>query len=257
MAKGTRTEMATGQTIGIDVGDSWSQICVVDVSAAVVEEAPVRTTTRAVHCRCATLPRSRVALEVGTHSPWLRRLLAKLGHEAIVANPGRVRLIAASDRKHDCADAERLARLGRIDPAVLTPLLAPHLTVIADRSAQIAQAERAIVRFGREAYPETQLLQRVAGVGPLTALTFILTIDAPHRFAFSRMVGGLPRARPAAARLGPTPAPAAHHEGRRSAAPAPGTEAMLNRIASSGDEVTPEALVEQCLELAGPVHLGE
>ena len=241
MAKGTRTEMATGQTIGIDVGHTWSQICVVDASGAVVEEARVRTTTRAVQCRFATLTGSRVVLEVGTHSPWLSRLLAKLGHEAIVANPGRVRLIAASDRKHDCADAERLARLGRIDPALLapirhrgaqaqrdlavirrhslvrartslinhvrqavksqggrlpacaaaaftrkvgdsmpaalTPLLAPHLTVIADLSAQIAQADRAIVRLGREAYPETQLLQQVAGVGPLTALTFILTID--------------------------------------------------------------------------------
>ena len=92
MAKGTRTEMATGQTIGIDVADTWSQICVVHASGAVVEEARVRTTTRPVQCRFATPTGSRAVLEVGTHSPWLSRLLAKLGHQAIVAKPRRVRL---------------------------------------------------------------------------------------------------------------------------------------------------------------------
>ena len=66
-------------------------------------------------------PKRRVVLEVGTHSPWLHRLLAEVGHEVIVANPGRVRLIAASATKHDRADAEHLARLGRIDPACSRP----------------------------------------------------------------------------------------------------------------------------------------
>ena len=254
MTNGSAAGTATGQTIGIDVGDTWSQICVVDAGGTVVEEARVRTTAQAVHSRFGLAPRSRVVLEVGTHSPWLSRLLAELGHEVIVANPGRVRLIVASATKHDRADAEHLARLGRIDPALLAParhrglqaqrdlavirardslvrvrtslinhvrqavksqggrllacaaaaftrkvpdaipaalapVLAPHLTVIADLSAQIVQADRAIVRLGAEVYPETQLLRQVAGVGPLTALTFILTIDDPHRFPTSRAVG--------------------------------------------------------------------
>ena len=64
-----------------------------------------------------------------------------------------------------------------------------RLTVIADLSAQIVQADRAIVRLGAEVYPETQLLRQVAGVGPLTVLTFILTIEDPHRFPTSRAVG--------------------------------------------------------------------
>ena len=200
-------------------------------------------------------------VEVGTHSPWLSRLLVALGHEVIVANPGRVRLIAARATKHDRGDAEHLARLGRIDPALLAPVryrgaqaqrdlavirardslvrartglinharqavksqggrlppcaatafahkaasaipealvpvlsphlvvIAPHLAVIADLTAQIAQADRDIVRLGRKSYPETQLLQQVAGVGPLTALTFVLTIDDPDRFPTSRAVG--------------------------------------------------------------------
>jgi transposase len=242
------------RTIGIDVGDTWSQICVVDANGTVIEEARVRTTTRAMQRRFAAPPARRVVLEVGTHSPWLSRLLVALGHEVIVANPGRVRLIAASMTKHDRGDAEHLARLGRIDPALLAPVrhrgapaqrdlavirardslvrartglinharqavksqggrlppcaatafarkalpaipdalvpvLTPHLTVIADLTAQIAQADRDIVRLGRKSYPETQLLQQVAGVGPLIALTFILTIDDPDRFPTSRAVG--------------------------------------------------------------------
>ena len=73
--------------------------------------------------------------------------------------------------------------------ALRAPGGAPQLTVIADLSTQIVQADRAIVRLGAEVYPETQLLRQVAGVGPLTALTFILTIDDPHRFTTSRAVG--------------------------------------------------------------------
>ena len=114
MANSSAAGTAMGQTIGIDVGDTWSQICVVDTAGRVVEETRVRTTAEAVHGRFGPMPPSRVVLEVGTHSPWLHRLLAELGHEVIVANPGRVRLIAASATKHDRADAEHLARLGRM-----------------------------------------------------------------------------------------------------------------------------------------------
>ena len=75
MTNGSAAGTATGQTIGIDVGDTWSQICVVDAGGTVVEEARVRTTAQAVHSRFGLAPRSRVVLEVGTHSPWLSRLL--------------------------------------------------------------------------------------------------------------------------------------------------------------------------------------
>src|SRR5450759_4986666 len=37
-------------------------------------------------------PRMRIALEVGTHSPWVSRLLKELGHEVLVANPRKPRL---------------------------------------------------------------------------------------------------------------------------------------------------------------------
>jgi transposase len=54
--------------------------------------------------------RCRIAMEVGTHSPWLSRLLSKLGFEVIVANARQVQLISASSRRNDRMDAHLLAR---------------------------------------------------------------------------------------------------------------------------------------------------
>jgi len=66
--------------------------------------------------------RCRIAIEVGTHSPWVSRLLKSLGHEVIVANARQVKLISASSRKDDRLDAQTLARLARIDPQLLRPI---------------------------------------------------------------------------------------------------------------------------------------
>jgi len=68
------------------------------------------------------MPRCRIAMETGTHSPWVSRLLTELGHEVILAHAQRVRLIAKSRRKDDRVDARTLARLARIDPALLSPV---------------------------------------------------------------------------------------------------------------------------------------
>jgi transposase len=83
------------------------------------------------------MPRSRIALEIGTHSPWISRLLSGLGHEVIVANARKVRLIGESRKKDDRLDAQTLARLARIDPELLYP--------VRHRSAQ-AQADLMLVR---------------------------------------------------------------------------------------------------------------
>jgi transposase len=66
--------------------------------------------------------RCRIAIEVGTHSPWVSRLLAKLGHEVIVANARQIKLISASSRKDDKLDAQMLARLAHVDPKLLSPI---------------------------------------------------------------------------------------------------------------------------------------
>jgi transposase len=68
------------------------------------------------------MPQGRIAMEVGTHSPWLSRQLSSLGFEVIVANARQVQLISASSRKNDRMDARMLARLARADAELLRPI---------------------------------------------------------------------------------------------------------------------------------------
>src|SRR5215469_685590 len=103
-------------TIGLDLGDRNSWYCVLDEAGRIQLEQRVRTTAKALQEVFGTMPRSRVALEIGTHSPWISRLLKQLGHEVIVANARKVRLIGESRKKDDRLDAQTLARLARIDP---------------------------------------------------------------------------------------------------------------------------------------------
>jgi transposase len=111
------------QVIGLDLGDRWSQLCVLTrASAEIIEQGRVQTTAPALHKRFGARAPMRIALEVGTHSPWVSRLLQELGHEVIVANPRNVRLISESSRKDDRVDAETLARLARVDPKLLSPV---------------------------------------------------------------------------------------------------------------------------------------
>jgi len=83
-----------GLTIGLDLGDKYSEGCVVDASGEVVETFRVRTTQPALDRALARFGKARVVMEVGTHSPWVSRRASAQGHDVIVANPRRVRLIA-------------------------------------------------------------------------------------------------------------------------------------------------------------------
>jgi len=109
-------------TVGLDLGDRHTQICVLDRAGEIVEEARVVTTASALERRFSRQGRLRVVMEAGTHSPWVSRLLLDLGHEVIVANPRKLRLIYANESKSDRVDALYLARVGRLDPALLSPL---------------------------------------------------------------------------------------------------------------------------------------
>jgi transposase len=66
---------------------------VLDESGAVVLEQRLATTPKAMEEGFGGMPRSRMALETGTHSPWVSRVLSELGHEVIVAHARNVRLI--------------------------------------------------------------------------------------------------------------------------------------------------------------------
>src|SRR6202023_1997868 len=113
-------------TIGVDLGDRWSFYCVLDEAGKIILEQKVPTTAEAMKQTFSRIPQSRIALETGTHSPWVSRLLTELGHEVIVAHAQKVQLITKSNRKDDRHDARTLARLresipsywGRYDIAV-------------------------------------------------------------------------------------------------------------------------------------------
>jgi transposase len=142
--------------IGLDLGDEFSHVCLLDgVTGNVEEETRLRTTPEALMRYFVKLARARIALETGTHSPWISRLLESLGHEVLVANARHLRLVYRNDRKNDRLDAENLARLARLDPKLLHP--------IQHRSEQ-AQADLAVLR-SRAALvaARTQLVNHVRG----------------------------------------------------------------------------------------------
>src|SRR5271166_4626253 len=109
-------------TIGVDLGDRWSCYCVLDEAGEILLEQKVATTPEAMKLAFGRIPRSLIALETGTHSPWVSRLLTELGYEVIVAHAQKVQLITKSNRKDDRHDARTLARLARIDPELLGPV---------------------------------------------------------------------------------------------------------------------------------------
>ena len=92
-------------TNGLDLGDRNSWYCVLDEVGQIQLEQRVRTSAKGLQEVFSGMPRSRIALEIGTHSPWISRLLSDLGHEVIVANARKVRLIGESRKK----DAESLS----------------------------------------------------------------------------------------------------------------------------------------------------
>ena len=240
--------------VGLDLGDKLSYITIIDQDGEMVEESRLPTTKASFQRKFSTLQPCRVAMEVGAHSRWASHLLNDLGHDVLVANARKLKAIYHNPRKGDRADAETLARLARLDPALLSPIhhrspqaqsnlavlrsrdaiirsrtllinharsivkssgdrlpscsadsfahkvapdipetlhpaLLPILDTIASLTKQIREYDRQIELLCQDQYPETKLLRKVSGVGPLTALGYILTLEEPRRFQRSRQVG--------------------------------------------------------------------
>jgi transposase len=143
-------------TAGVDIGDKHSYLCLLDQeSGEVMEEGRLRTTPEAIRRRFSSEQPMRIAIEAGTHSPWVSRLLEECSHEVLVANARKTRLIYANKRKTDEIDAENLARLARVDPKLLYPL---------KHRSEESQAHMALIR-SREALVScrTQLVNHVRG----------------------------------------------------------------------------------------------
>ena len=125
-------------TAGVDLGDKHSYLCLIYTdSGEVMEEGRLRTTPEAFKRRFASEQPMRIAIEAGTHSPWASRVLKECGHEVLVANARKLRLIYANKQKTDEIDAENLARLARLDPKLLYPL---------QHRGENAQAHMALIR---------------------------------------------------------------------------------------------------------------
>jgi transposase len=241
-------------TIGMDLGDKTSRYCLLSDEGEILREGQVATTKAGMTGTFGRIGRARIAIEVGTHSPWVSRLLRSFGHELVVANPRQVKLITESSRKDDRLDAQTLARLARIDPQLLRPIqhrsekaqtalmvirvraaliaarsslvntarglakalgerlpkcdadqmgvlraeslppnlrqvLEPLLKEVESLTEKIKDSDREIEQIARKDYPETALLQQVGGVGPLIALTFVLTVEDKDRFQKSCDIG--------------------------------------------------------------------
>src|SRR5215210_4935627 len=286
-------------TAGLDLGDKYSYLCLIDtVSGEIMEEGRLRTSPETFKRRFASERPLRIAIEAGTHSPWASRVLEEeCGHEVLVANARKLRLIYANKRKTDEIDAENLARLARLDPKLLYPLKhrgegsQAHLAIIRSRQAlvgcrtrlvnhvrgavksfgarlpkcsarsfhkrasehipealwpalgpileqigslteRIRDYERQLETISKEHYPETELLRQVEGIGTLTALTFVLTLEDPSRFEKSRSVG---------AYLGLVPA-----------TDKSGDRDPQRRISKEGDEMLRRLLVGSAHYILGP-----
>ena len=128
----------------IEADDRSSWYCVLDESGLILLEAKVATTPKALQGVFGGMARSRIALETGTHSPWVSRLLSEVGHEVIVAHARNVRLIGESRKKDDRLDAQTLARLARIDPQLLCPV--KHRSAKAQADLTVIRARAGLVR---------------------------------------------------------------------------------------------------------------
>jgi hypothetical protein len=81
-------------TAGLDLGDKYSYLCLIDTeSGEVIEEGRLRTSPETFKRRFASEQSLRIAIEAGTHSPWVSRVLEGCGHDVLVANARKLRLI--------------------------------------------------------------------------------------------------------------------------------------------------------------------
>ena len=109
-------------TVGVDLGDQWSHSCILGLEGETLAEGQLRTTAQDVAGFFEELNAARVVVEVGIHSAWVREIICSCGHEVVVANPRLMEGSKRRKRKNDRIDANKLARLGRVDPQSLHPM---------------------------------------------------------------------------------------------------------------------------------------
>ena len=131
-------------TVGVDLGDQWSSYCILGLGGETLTEGRFRTRRQETSEFFQGLATSRVVVEVGTHSAWVRENIASFGHEVLVANPRLMDGSKRRRRKNDRIDAEKLARLGRIDPKSLHPI--QHRSTEVREDLLVLRARDALVK---------------------------------------------------------------------------------------------------------------
>lgn len=144
MKQRIKPEAKPAMTVGVDLGDRYSQYCVVNAASEWVEEGRIASTEAGLRRQFGGEPPLRIALEAGTHSGWVSRLLTGFGHEVIVANPRRLKAITTSESKNDRNDAEKLARLAACDPKLLSPIR--HRSPERQQDLNLIHARSSLVR---------------------------------------------------------------------------------------------------------------
>ena len=241
-------------TVGVDLGDRRHRFCALDERGEVVEAGSICNERDSLRKLAGRYHGALGVMEAGAHSPWISRFLEALGWRVVVSNPRKVRAIYQHERKSDQRDALMLARIGRMDLALLYPvrhgtaeaqqdllriklrdslvrarvavinsvrftlkslgytvrnpsserfhkvvveevpesvreMITPSVQALAELTARIKMLEREINTLAQIKYPQSAQLQQIPGVGPITALYFVLKIEDPNRFAHVRDVG--------------------------------------------------------------------
>ena len=132
------------RSVGLDLGDRFIHYCLLDQEGEVVEEGRMANSETALRKHFADEAVMRVAMEAGTHSPWVSRLLKRLGHQVLVANPRKIRAITGSESKNDRNDAEQLARFAAFDPKLLSPI--EHRSEQRQQDLNLIHARATLVR---------------------------------------------------------------------------------------------------------------
>lgn len=245
-------------TIGMDLGDKNHMVTILDADGNVTAQECVANNASVIRSFFSFFQHPsviRVAMECGTHSPWLSREIAQMGFEVLVGNARKLRAIWQTDHKDDTRDSEMIARIARFDPELLYPIchrnqtaqadlailrvrdefvrsrtgminsvrglvksyggrlpkcsahafanavgeqvpddllpaVAPMLEEIHSITVQIKRFDQKLEDIANSRYAEeTKRVRQIQGVGALTSLAFVLTLEAPTRFDKNRQAG--------------------------------------------------------------------
>ena len=148
-------------TVGVDLGDKWSNYCIVGLDGEKLMEGEVPTAQVDFVDFFQSLAAARVVMEVGTHSAWARDVVASCGHEVLVANPRQMEGPKRRKRKNDRIDAHKLARVGRMDPQSLFPI--EHRSVKVRQDLVAVRARNAAVAVRKDLINTTRGLVKSMG----------------------------------------------------------------------------------------------